>query len=218
MRKLKTAQRRRPRIPSYLLYLLNQHTPRDTRPKGRAYRPARRVALDGKATDQDNRHILRCLGDRRQKSLAGSDQAKGTQFDKHPVGQRSSLRPIRRRVRRGQVSPTLERPAGPVESGHQLVIDLDQAIAPARFVSFATQPGYGLADPDLTADDPIDRSTRKHLLRPPRTVPGVNPASAAFGGPRLADLAQMVDAVDPDGELQQMDRHQHSLNRYRPAR
>src|SRR5215472_16220633 len=71
MREPQTAQRRRPRIPSYLLHNLNQQPPRPLPPqRGRAYKPAKylvntpRRACNSKATDQHNRHILRCLEDR----------------------------------------------------------------------------------------------------------------------------------------------------------
>src|SRR5439155_21411680 len=104
-------------------------------------------------------------------------------------------------------------------------IDLDPAIAATVLVALAAKSRDELAYADLAADDPVDRAAREHLLRPPRVVSRIHPAAAALGLPRRADTAQVVEVLDPDGELQEMQRHRSGTPlslaegfRTRPAR
>src|SRR5262249_34960633 len=89
----------------------------------------------------------------------------------------------------------------------QSLVDLDPAIAAPALVAFAAKSRDPLAHADLAADDPVDRTAREHLRRPPRIVSRRNPAAAALCLPCGSDAAQVVEAVDPDGELQEVQRH-----------
>src|SRR6516225_8674247 len=66
---------------------------------------------------------------------------------------------------------------------------------------------HPLTHPDVAANDPVDRSARQYFLPAPGLVARVNPVAAPLCGPCRADAAQIVDALDTDGKLQEMQRH-----------
>src|SRR5215471_17442404 len=137
-----------------------------------------------------------------------SDQTQRVQLGEQPIrGRLPVIETIRRRVVGRQITPALERPPRPRQRRHQLLVDLDQAVAAPVIVAPAAKSGDVLAHPDLTADDPIDRAAGEHLLRPPRMVSRIDPIAAALRDARCADTAQMLDILDADGELQQVQRH-----------
>jgi hypothetical protein len=185
-------------LPS-LLHPLNQPPPKTT--ASGVPRPP-----EGAANGENSSRFSSCP-ERRQQNLSNpvSDQAEQPQFGQHAIGRRfSDSRPIRRRIRRHKITPPLERPPGTGNRGYQRLIDLDEAITAPVFVVLSAKAGDKLSDPNLTADNPIYRAARENLLSTPGVIPCIDPAAAALRLSGRPKTAQMVDAVDADGELQQV--------------
>jgi len=87
---------------------------------------------------------------------------------------------------------------------YQPLIDLDQAITAPVVVVLCAKAGDKLPDPDLTPDDPIDGAASENLFSTPWIIPRINPTGSTLRPPGRPKTAQMVNAVDADGELQQV--------------
>jgi len=96
---------------------------------------------------------------------------------------------------------------------HQAGIENQRADRPAVVAGARLDIENGLAHQDETLDHPIDRSAVDQFGGATGQVAGVGAQGSLFAGARGSlpatglDLAEMVEAFDPDGHAQQVNGH-----------